>query len=119
MQGTLTTYAGQAQRESAIKCATSEYKRYVAERRIREALAARTSPAMETMHVPGDLVLIYREKSKIWEGPYTVVSHEKKVITVKLNDDSALQCFICEKVHSTRGSHYDHCGRAFKGTRIK
>jgi transposase InsO family protein len=46
MQGNLIPYSGQEQRESALRAATAEYQKYVCERRLREALFSKISPAM-------------------------------------------------------------------------
>jgi hypothetical protein len=48
---------------------------------------------MNTPYMPGELILAYREKSKLWEGPYAVVVQEGKIITIKLNDETAPQRF--------------------------
>jgi hypothetical protein len=39
---------------------------------------------MELHHHPGQQVLIYRERSKLCEGPYTIVMQADKIVTVQL-----------------------------------
>jgi hypothetical protein len=63
----------------------SEYREYVAERRIREALRSRESKSMAITYQLGSEVLGYQE-TKILMGPFQVVQHFEKVVTVQYLD---------------------------------
>jgi hypothetical protein len=86
LQGRIGPYDGQHARERAINAAMSEYRKYVAERRIREALRSRESKSMAIKYQPGSEVLVYREETKLWMGPFQVVQHVEKVVTVQSLD---------------------------------
>jgi transcription elongation factor len=98
MQGSLSPYTGQEQRDIALRAATAEYQKYVNERRLKEALRAKSSLAMNCLYQPGDSVLIYRERSRLWDGSYSVVVQDGKIVTVKLNDNTAEQRFNVSSV---------------------
>jgi hypothetical protein len=99
LQGKLSPYSGQEAREAAIKCASKEYRSYIAEQRIREALSAKISPGASLEYRPGDQVLVYREQTRLWEGPIYVVMHDGKVVTVQRDSGSAeTQRFIVSSV---------------------
>jgi hypothetical protein len=98
MQGSLSPYTGQEQRDIALRAATAEYQKYVNERRLKEALRAKSSLAMNCLYQPGDNVLIYRERSRLWDGPYSVVVQDGKIVIVKLNDNTAEQRFNVSSV---------------------
>jgi Reverse transcriptase (RNA-dependent DNA polymerase) len=98
MQGTLSPYTGQEQRDHALRTATAEYRKYVSERRLQTALRAKTATAMTCIHQPGDRVLVYRERPQLWEGPYSVVMQDGKIVTVKLNDETSQQRFNVSNV---------------------
>jgi hypothetical protein len=71
-------------RELSI-AAMSEYREYVAERRIREALRSRESKSMAITYQLGSEVLGYQE-TKLLMGPFQVVQHFEKVVTVQYLD---------------------------------
>jgi hypothetical protein len=98
MQGNLSPYTGQEQRDIALRAATAEYQKYVSERRLQEALRAKPSPAMNCLYQPGDRVLVYRERPKLWDGPYSFVMQDGKIVTVKLNDETVEQRFNVSSV---------------------
>jgi hypothetical protein len=102
MQGSLSPYTGQEQRDIALRAATAEYQKYVNERRLKEVLRAKPSLAMNCIYQPGDSVLIYRERSRLWDGPYSVMVHDGKIVTVKLKDNTAEQRFNVSSVKPYR-----------------
>jgi transposase InsO family protein len=53
LQGSLGPYSSQEAREKAINSAMAEHRKFVAEMRIREALAAKVSPGAEASYHPG------------------------------------------------------------------
>lgn len=69
---------GQKARLQAIVDARLEMGSIVAEQRITRALRSKLPPAVHYDISPGDLVLVHREKTKKWVGPYKVHRVEDK-----------------------------------------
>jgi hypothetical protein len=92
-RGRLSPYSGQEQRDVALKAALSKYQKYVSERRLHEAFRAKKSPSMYSQYRSWDKVLVYRERSGPWEGPYVVVLQEGKIVTVSFDVNTVAQRF--------------------------
>jgi hypothetical protein len=57
---------------------------------------------MNCLYQPGDSVLIYRKRSRLWDGPYSVVVQDGNIVTVELNDSTAEQRFNVSSVKPYR-----------------
>jgi hypothetical protein len=86
LQGRIGPYDVQYAREKALNVAAIEYRIYVKEMRIREALRSGESQSMASAYQPGSEVMVYRKGSKKWMDPFQVVQHVDKVVTVQLAD---------------------------------
>jgi hypothetical protein len=65
LQGRIGPYDGQSARDKALNSAMIEYRKYVAEMRIRESLRSVESESMTMCYRPGKEVLVYREDKKL------------------------------------------------------
>jgi Reverse transcriptase (RNA-dependent DNA polymerase) len=83
LQGRISPDDGQSARDKALNSPMSEYRKYVAEMRIRESLRSVESESMTMCYRPGKEVLVYREDKKLWTGTFLVVLHEGKIVTVQ------------------------------------
>lgn len=55
----------------------------VAKSRITRALQSKLPPATKYLILPRDLVIVFRAKTKRWEGLFTVIRTSKKIISRK------------------------------------
>jgi hypothetical protein len=98
LQGRMGPYSFQEARDRAINTAMKEYRTYVAEQRIREALKSHQTDSMKQAYSPSATVLAHREDDKLWTGPYSVVQQNGKIVTVQRSTDAPTQRFNVSSV---------------------
>ena len=74
----------QKERLAALDAARKEMETVTSELRVQQALRSKLPPASKYHVEPGDNVLVYRERTKRYEGPYTVKRVCEKEIYVEV-----------------------------------
>ena len=86
-----------------MELAREEMEIIVARQRIK--IASSRAKAMNAFNIPsGDEVLVYREKSKLWEGPYKIYKYDNyKTIYVEINGGIEPFSITAVKAYLTEG----------------
>ena len=79
-----TNLPAQKERLAALDTARNEMETIAAELRIQLALRSKLRPATKYLVEPGDLVLVYLEKTKRYEGSFTVTTVRDKEVHLKM-----------------------------------
>lgn len=79
------TLTSQEENIEAQDAARKEMETVTTEVRIQQAMRAKIRPATKYLVEPGDSVLVYREKSKRYMGPFTVSNVCEKKVILELN----------------------------------
>lgn len=72
----------QAERMGVMKTVGSEMERITSESRIKASLNARLPPAKKYNFRPGQMVRVYIEASRKWEGPFKIRKIREKLIWI-------------------------------------
>jgi len=105
-----TVPSTQQKRFLALECARKEMLTITAQRRVSEALKRRLPKRDWFEGQEGDSVLVYREDSKKWEGPFIVHSYDgRKTVFVEIVDSSGRRriapfSVISVKLHKDQSS---------------
>jgi hypothetical protein len=73
----------QQERMRVLAAAQAEYNTIVAERRIAEILKSRVPGAADRVYKVGEEVLVWREKSESWTGPFIITGVNDKLVNVR------------------------------------
>lgn len=75
-------------RAIAVRKASDEMLRYFAKRQLSSGLASRNGPGVTDVHKAplGSKVLVYRTKSKSWEGPFRLLNLDRETVSVQCPD---------------------------------
>jgi hypothetical protein len=79
----------QQNRDGVLRKAHITMQQIFASRKVKEALRARVPSGVDEVYIPGELVLVFREKEKRWTGQYSVHNATDRLITV-VNDHEQL-----------------------------
>lgn len=87
-------------RMEVLSEANKEMSKIVAERRIQAALERKIPLASERIYYPEDKIIIFREESKEWKGPYRVLDFDfkRKVLTVVNTHSKNTERYIGQQV---------------------
>ena len=72
----------QRERFAAMMTARNEMTQIISEKRLNDGLRRKLPSSTAYLIRPGDLVRVYREASKAWDGPFTTTKVDRKLITV-------------------------------------
>jgi hypothetical protein len=78
----------QKERMDVLATANSEMNSIIAERRIQTALQKAIPAASLNTFDIGDEVLVYREKTDLWEGPYKISALDDKIVTISIKNEA-------------------------------
>jgi transposase InsO family protein len=87
----------QPERVQAMISARHEMREIMAKLKVSRALRRAVPPAADTVLVPGDLVLVFREDPEGFSGPFTVQNVVSKTVFVT-NDQGNVKPFSCTQV---------------------
>ena len=77
---------GHEERMRALRAARAEMCELVAQMKVRIALRSRVPPAASYLITAGDSVYVHNEKTKRWDGPFTVSRTHGKYIWIQRHD---------------------------------
>jgi hypothetical protein len=78
----------QKDRMDVLATANLELDSIIAERRIQTALQKAIPAASINTFDIGDEVLVYREKTDLWEGPYKISALDDKIVTISIKNET-------------------------------
>jgi hypothetical protein len=102
----------QKERMTAHAAPQTERNTIVSENGITAALASKMPSAADRTFEPGDEVLVFREKVKVWEGPQTVTLVDDKIMTLQDFDSDRVTRFNKQQIkpyfHDSSGTDIEN-----------
>ena len=95
------------QRATAVRKATQQITKYFSQRQIRDSLNKRNGPDLRLLNeVPlGGMILVYRENTRKWEGPFKLLNRSDETLTLMCKDgpkdfrSTSCKPYIRENIH--------------------
>lgn len=98
------------QRAVALQKATNEMSKYFAKSQINGALRCRNGPDTTNIHLTpiGSKVLVYRDRSKKWEGPFPLLGIDGETCTVSTHSGpTRFRTTVVKRFYEPSTSHND------------